>query len=597
MSKTTQYKFLREIIWPQRMWFLCVSLLILCLTGSNLIQAKMIQTLIDSTIARQFVEMKTTCVVLAVLILMNITLSYIKCLCNARFTIGTCQNLKTSLVERILTSRYQRILKCSVGDLLKTVNHDVDRVCAFFGESLASLLSQVVMLVAAYFYLVFTQPLLAIITFLYTPIGMVITYRLNQKKGISYPKIADLGGVTLSVFEQMIIQIPVIRAFAMEKIREEKLSKAYHEIYQYEKKVANYNAYLQTACSMVSQLPRMLYLIVAIPLVLKNRISLGTMVALYEVLNYVVGPTVYFPFLLDGLLQARASAIRIEQLNETLTEQGEELHKVEKNVKIENREVKIKKKEVNRKTGEEEEENRDTNLKNVEVEEKNREVKLKKREIEEEKRAPRDAKEVNEIHAAPYINLEQVSFCYEDEREVISKLTFLQKTPGITVLTGSSGTGKTTLLDLIAGLIQPVSGTLSVQGKVFTMTQDTFLFTGTVLENLQLGNQTASKEEIVEAAKQVGAHEFISMLPQGYDTMLGDGAFELSGGQKQRISLARMLVSGADIILLDEPTSSLDEDTEKQVLKTIQQLAIDKIILVCAHRSSLIQIADRRIQL
>lgn len=583
MSKTTQYKFLREIIWPQRMWFLCVSLLILCLTGSNLIQAKMIQTLIDSTIARQFVEMKTTCVVLAVLILMNITLSYIKCLCNARFTIGTCQNLKTSLAERILTARYQRILKCSVGDLLKTVNHDVDRVCAFFGESLASLLSQVVMLVAAYFYLVFTQPLLAIITFLYTPIGMVITYRLNQKKGISYPKIADLVGVTLSVFEQMIIQIPVIRAFAMEKIREEKLSKAYHEIYQYEKKVANYNAYLQTACSMVSQLPRMLYLIVAIPLVLKNRISLGTMVALYEVLNYVVGPTVYFPFLLDGLLQARASAIRIEQLNETLTEQGEELHKVEKNVKIEKREVKIKKKEVNRKTGE--------------AEEENREVKLKKRKIEEEKRAPRDAKEVNEIHAAPYINLEQVSFCYEDEREVISKLTFLQKTPGITVLTGSSGTGKTTLLDLIAGLIQPVSGTLSVQGKVFTMTQDTFLFTGTVLENLQLGNQTASKEEIVEAAKQVGAHEFISMLPQGYDTMLGDGAFELSGGQKQRISLARMLVSGADIILLDEPTSSLDEDTEKQVLKTIQKLAIDKIILVCAHRSSLIQIADRRIQL
>lgn len=570
MSKVSQYKFLREIIWPQRMWFLCVSLLILCLTGSNLIQTKMIQRLIDSTIAGQLVEMKTTCVALGVLILMNIVFSYVKCLCNARFTIGTCQSLKTSLAKRILTARYQRILKCSVGDLLKTVNHDADSICAFFSESLTSLLSQVVMLAAAFLYLVFTQPLLAIITFLYTPIGMVITYRLNQKKGIRYPKIADLEGVALSGFEQILVQLPVIRAFAMEKFRTRELSKAYHEIYQYEKEVASYNAYLQIACLLVSNLPRMLYLIIAIFLVIKNRISLGTMIALNEILNYIVAPTVYFPFILDGMLQAKASAIRVETLNKTLTEQDEELYKGEnKDSKMEDRESRIQ----------------------------SREPGIESRDVSIENRKSRGATELQEVSIAPYLSLEQVSFHYEDGREVLSKLTFFQNTPGITVLTGMSGTGKTTLLDLIAGLIQPVSGSIFVQGKIFTLTQDTYIFTGTVLDNLQLGNETASKEELVEAAKEVEAHEFITKLPEGYDTKIGDGALELSGGQKQRISLARMLVSCADIILLDEPTSSLDVDTEKQVLNTIEKLAKDKIILVSAHRSSLLQMADRRIEL
>lgn len=516
----------------------------------------MIQRLIDSTIAGQLVKIKTTCMILGVLILINITFNYVKCLCNARFTIGTCQNLKTSLAKQILTARYQRILKCSVGDILKTVNRDVDIICTFFGESLSSLLSQVVMLASAFLYLAFTQPLLAIITFIYTPIGMVITYCLNQKKGIRYPKIGDLEGASLSAFEQILVQLPVIRAFAMEKFRTRELSKAYHEIYQYEKEVARYNAYLQTACSMVSQLPRMLYLIVAIPLVLKERISLGTMIALNEILNYIVAPTVYFPFLLDGLLQAKASAIRVETLNQTLTEQEEELRKVE-----------------------------------------NREVGIESRDVKVESRKSACPQELQESGKAPYISLNQVSFHYEDGKEVISKLTFLQNTPGITVLTGMSGAGKTTLLDLIAGLIQPVSGAISVQGKIFTLTQDTFIFTGSVLENLHLGNETANKEKLVEAAKQVEAHEFITKLPQGYDTKIGDGAFELSGGQKQRISLARMLASCADIILLDEPTSSLDVDTEKQVLNTVQKLSKDKIILVSAHRSSLVQIADRRIEL
>ena len=516
----------------------------------------MIQRLIDNTIAGQFGERKTICAVLGVLILMNMTFSYVKCLCNARFITGTCQNLKTSLAKRILTARYQQILKCSVGDLLKTVNQDVDTICAFFGESLSSLLSQVVMLAAAFLYLVFTQPLLAIITFIYTPIGMVITYRLNQKKGIRYPKIGDLEGASLSVFEQILVQLPVIRAFAMEKFRVRKLSKAYHEIYQYEEEVASYNAYLQTACSVVSQLPRMLYLIVATPLVLKNRISLGTMIALNEILNYIIAPTVYFPFLLDGLLQAKASAMRVEKLNKTLTEQEEEL------CMVENRESRIESQEA-----------RKVNMKS------------------------RSNQDLQEISTAPYLSLEQVSFHYEDGREVLSKLTFLQNSPGITVLTGMSGAGKTTLLDLIAGLIQPVSGALFVQGKIFSLTQDTYIFTGTVLDNLQLGNETASKEEFVEAAKEVEAHEFITKLPKGYDTKIGDGALELSGGQKQRISLARMLVSCADIILLDEPTSSLDVDTEKQVLNTIQKLAKDKIILVSAHRSSLLQMADWRIEL
>lgn len=535
MKKQNNYRFLRNLILPQRVWFLSLSLFILLLTGINLIQTKTIQVIIDSTIEGNSDSIRTALLVMIGLLVANIVLTYIKSLCAARFTSTVCKNIKAGLTRCILKAPYRAIMQCSSGDLLKTVNTDTEAVCGFLGGSFTGLLSQVVMLVGAFLYLFCTNPLLALLTFIYTPFGMMLTYRINRKKGILYPEVARIGGEAVSLYEQILLQIPVIRSFAMEKIRSKRIKEKLQEAYQLEKQIAGHNAYLQTACSMEAQIPKIIFLLIVIFLEQKGMVSFGSMIALYEILNYIIAPTVYFPFLLDGLLQARASALRIEELSSRL-------------------------------------EKEQPNIVTSHI-------------IHSEK------------EKSAYIMLHDMTFGYEKDIVLLNKFNFIQEQPGITVITGESGTGKTTLLDLLSGLLEPLEGAVKVSGKIFTMTQETFLFSGSVLDNILVVKPEADLAQVVLAAKQAGADDFIQQLPEGYDTKIGDGNLELSGGQKQRIGLTRMVLSDADIILMDEPTSSLDEETEGVILKTILSLAKEKIILIAAHRFSLIELADRRIEL
>lgn len=534
MNQNHQKRFLWNLIRPQKRWFLFISICILVLTGSNLVQTKSIQQLLDDTQAGAIRQIRMSLAVFVFLLLFNIAVTYLKGICNARFTSEVTKSIKSALTERILQAPYKRIITCGSGDVLKTINQDTEIVCTFLGGSFTSLLTQFVMMVGAFLYLVCTNPLLGILSFLYTPFGMLITYYLNRKKGQFYPEIAAMSGEALSRYEQILLQIPVIRSFAMERIRTKKLAECFVKNYGMEKQAAKYNAFLQTACSMVSQLPKMIYLFIAVSFVQRGRMTLGAVIAIFEILNFIIAPTVYFPFLLDGVLRARASAIRILSLEEQLSV---------------------------------------------------------KKEADESKRW------IQEQETEPYLKVEKVTFGYEHGNEILSGFSLDCEKPGIIAVTGKSGAGKSTLLDLVAGLIVPDDGRIAIGGRIFAMSQDTYIFATTVAENLRLVKPEATMEEMVEAAMRAGADTFINALPDGYHTRIGDGFLELSGGQKQRISLARMILSDAGIVLMDEPTSALDQDTEQVILRAIKEEAGKRIILMSAHRESLIDLADRRIEL
>lgn len=203
------------------------------------------------------------------------------------------------------------------------------------------------------------------------------------------------------------------------------------------------------------------------------------------------------------------------------------------------------------------------------------------------------------------IRFDAVSFAYQKGPPVLDRfdLTF---TPGkMTALVGPSGSGKSTILNLIMRMYDPQSGKVlfdgqdisyatlaSLREKIAYVSQDTFLFAGTIMHNIRLGRQEATDEEVIAAAKAANAHDFISATAKGYESDVGENGGLLSGGQRQRISIARAMLRNAEILLLDEATSALDAESEALFRDALQQLTEGRTTIVIAHRLSTVHQAD-----
>jgi len=208
--------------------------------------------------------------------------------------------------------------------------------------------------------------------------------------------------------------------------------------------------------------------------------------------------------------------------------------------------------------------------------------------------------------AAGRLDYDGVSFSYDGEKNVLDHVSFHVK-PGQTIaLVGPTGAGKTTIVNLISRFYDIQKGRIliddydlkkvsieSLRQQMGVMTQDNFLFSGTIRENIRYGRLDATDEEIIAAAKAVNAHDFIMKLEKGYDTELSERGGGLSIGQKQLLAFARTMVSDPRILILDEATSSIDTNTELLVQEGIEQLLKGRTSFVIAHRLSTIQKADR----
>ena len=173
-------------------------------------------------------------------------------------------------------------------------------------------------------------------------------------------------------------------------------------------------------------------------------------------------------------------------------------------------------------------------------------------------------------------------------------------------LVGPSGGGKTTICNLIPRFYDVTGGRVLVDGRdvrtlslqslrrqIGVVQQDVYLFSGTIYENIVYGRPDATRDEVIEAARQAGAHDFIMATPHGYDTYVGERGVKLSGGQKQRISIARVFLKNPPILLLDEATSALDNESERLVQQSLARLAKGRTVLTIAHRLSTIRGADK----
>ena len=203
------------------------------------------------------------------------------------------------------------------------------------------------------------------------------------------------------------------------------------------------------------------------------------------------------------------------------------------------------------------------------------------------------------------ICFDHVSFGYDDQM-VIDNVSFTVKNRSVTALIGPSGSGKTTIVSLLARFWDVQKGKIligdmdikeinpdTLNSQMSIVFQDVYLFSDTVYNNIRVGNPNADREQIIAAAKAARCHDFIMQMEEGYDTRIGEGGSTLSGGEKQRISIARALVRNAPIVLLDETTSNLDVDNEREVQEAFSELMKDKTVIVIAHRLNTVINADQ----
>ena len=205
------------------------------------------------------------------------------------------------------------------------------------------------------------------------------------------------------------------------------------------------------------------------------------------------------------------------------------------------------------------------------------------------------------------IAFENVSFQYEENTErVLKNINLTVPAGAYMALVGSSGAGKSTLCSLIPRFYDVTGGAVKIDGTdvrdiklkslrehIGIVQQDVYLFVGTVYDNIRYGRPDATREEVIEAAKNANAHDFIMSLPNGYETDIGQRGIKLSGGQKQRLSIARVFLKNPPILIFDEATSALDNESEKVVQESLERLAENRTTFVIAHRLSTIKNAER----
>jgi ABC-type multidrug transport system fused ATPase/permease subunit len=204
------------------------------------------------------------------------------------------------------------------------------------------------------------------------------------------------------------------------------------------------------------------------------------------------------------------------------------------------------------------------------------------------------------------LEFRQVSFSYETGRPVLQGLSFTVQPGERLALAGTSGAGKSTVLALLARFYDPTAGAVlwggvplpalrqeSWRPHLALVLQDTYLFHGTVRENLAYGRPDATEAEVIAAARSANAHDFIAAFPQGYDSLVGERGVKLSGGQRQRIGVARAFLANPEVLLLDEPTSSVEPESEEIIQQSLERLMEGRTVVLTSHRPSLLARADR----
>lgn len=426
------------------------------------------------------------------------------------------------------------------GNLMSRIVNDLNEISELAHHGPEDLFISIIMIIGSFILLLKINVSLTLITFITIPFMIAFAMIYNSKMRRVFRQVRESLGEINASLEDSLSGIRVVKSFTNEEKEKEKFDEGNEHFRSDRKRSVNYLGKFSAGVNFFSNLSVTITLIFGGIFVTKGKINIGDMVAYLMYINQFLQPVKKLANFVEEFQRGMAGFKRFD-----------EIMNIESDIKDKPHALSVK------------------------------ELKGK-------------------------VEFSDVTFSYDDKNSVLSGINLLVNKGETIAVVGPSGAGKSTLCSLIPRFYEIDMGSIKVDDidirdiklkdlrrNIGVVSQDVFLFSGTVMENIAYGNLDAKEEDVINAAKAANAHDFIMGLPEGYDTYIGERGIKLSGGQKQRLSIARMFLKNPPILILDEATSSLDNQSEAIIQKSIFELAKNRTTFIIAHRLGTIRNSKR----
>lgn len=520
-----------------KLWLGLVLFTALIAGVMEFINPYLLKTLTDTAIAQQKEAFWQLVLWALVAMLVDIALKYFTRVIAIRYEIYTIRDLRDRVTAHLQRLPISYTDTYHTGDLVSRLNNDIDKI-AMLPKRIHELVQQPVVFVFGFTYMLILSWKLLLATCILIPVSAILfNIVVKPMQAHSQKEMEHLARAN-AVTQDAIRGILIIKAFNLQRILTAKYRLIAEDVRQEGLEIDRRRAVEFAVFLMLRYIPQLVAPLYGGYLAFRGELSVGALVASTYLIWMIFRPV---ETMLGWMRTLREAAPAVERIYEILDQP-----------------------------------------------------------VEDEKKS-----EIVSDDGSIALSLKAVDFQYGDDIRILENFNLQVEKEQIVALVGSSGCGKSTVLKLLCGFYHPQNGRIQIGGQdisqsgiraarsqVSLVSQETYLFPTTIAENISYGRMGATQEEIQQAAKAANAHDFISALPEGYQTQVGEWGSRLSGGEKQRIALARAILKDAPILLLDEPTSALDAQSEAVVQEALERFMRGRTVLVIAHRLSTIKNVD-----